>query len=130
MHKISTHPEAECVKGVFQIQPPIFGVYFSNNMSTSQAKVKMSETEYYTIFETSKLLTSMINLILPRSGKTFGFTVFRLQKKASVKLALPLHNATISPPCRTSPCKFARKGSNIFFKNYLKNKDFQKTNIL
>ena len=37
--------EVECKKGDFQIQPPISGFNFSN-MSLTQAKVNMSETEH------------------------------------------------------------------------------------
>ena len=52
LHKISTR-EAECAKGVIQIQPPISGVNFSSNMSIPQARVNMNQTEYDTTFETS-----------------------------------------------------------------------------
>ena len=45
--------EAECAKGVFQIQPPISGVNFSNNMSVPQTRVNMNETEHDTTFETA-----------------------------------------------------------------------------
>ena len=46
-------PEAECEKGVFQIQTLISGVNFSNNMSISQSRVNMSEIEHDSTFETS-----------------------------------------------------------------------------
>ena len=49
----SPPPEADCAKGVFQIQMPISGVNFSNNMSKLQARVNMSETEHDTKFKTS-----------------------------------------------------------------------------
>ena len=49
----SPPPEAECEKGVFQIQTLVSGVNFSNNMSVSQARVNMSEIEHDTTFETS-----------------------------------------------------------------------------
>ena len=32
-------PEAKCAKGVFQIQSPICGVKFSNNISITQFRV-------------------------------------------------------------------------------------------
>ena len=32
-------PEAKCAEGVFQIQSPIYGVNFSNNISVIQARV-------------------------------------------------------------------------------------------
>ena len=35
----SPTPEAKCAKGVFQIQSPICGVNFSNNISITQARV-------------------------------------------------------------------------------------------
>ena len=44
------HPP-ECAKSVFQIQPP--SINFSNNVSISQVKVNMNETEHDTTFETS-----------------------------------------------------------------------------
>ena len=47
--------KAWCVKGVFQIQPPISGVNFPNNISVSQFRVNMKETEHDTTFETSFL---------------------------------------------------------------------------
>ena len=38
--------EAECANVVFQIQPPIPGVNFWNNMSIPRARVNMSEIEF------------------------------------------------------------------------------------
>ena len=35
----SPTPEAKCGKGAFQIQSPICGVYFSNNISITQIKI-------------------------------------------------------------------------------------------
>ena len=32
-------PEAKCAKGVFQVQPPICGFNFSNNISITQVRV-------------------------------------------------------------------------------------------
>ena len=39
----SPTPEAKCAKGVFQIQSPICGVNFSNNISITQVKVNERE---------------------------------------------------------------------------------------
>ena len=64
-------PEVECAMGVFQIQPPISGVNFLNNMLIPQARIVMSEIEHDTTFETSQLLTSWINLIPSCLGKIF-----------------------------------------------------------
>ena len=41
-------PEVECAMGVFQIQPPISGVNFLNNMLIPQARIVMSEIEHDT----------------------------------------------------------------------------------
>ena len=41
-------------KGVFEIEPPISGVNFSNNMLISQVRVNRRETEYEITFETLK----------------------------------------------------------------------------
>ena len=49
----SPPPEAESSKGAFQIQPPISGVNFSNNVTVPKAIVNMSETEHDTTFKTS-----------------------------------------------------------------------------
>ena len=53
----SSPEETQCAKGVFQIQPPISGANFSNNISTPQVRVNMRETEHDKTFETSELLT-------------------------------------------------------------------------
>ena len=45
--------QAECVKGVFQIKPPISCVSFSYNMSIPKARVNISENEHDTTFETN-----------------------------------------------------------------------------
>ena len=37
-------PEAKCAKGVFQIQSPICGVNFSNNISITQVSVNERKT--------------------------------------------------------------------------------------
>ena len=50
--------EVECEKGVFQIQAPVSGVNFSDNMSIPKARVNTSETEHDTTFETSQILKS------------------------------------------------------------------------
>ena len=57
----SSIPEAQCSRGVFQIQHPICSVNFSNNISVPQLKVSTRETEHDMTFETSQLLTSRIN---------------------------------------------------------------------
>ena len=54
-------PEVWCGEGVFQIQSPICGVYFSKNISIPQARVNKTETELDSIFETSQPLTVRIN---------------------------------------------------------------------
>ena len=41
------------VEGFFQIQPPIYGVNFSNNNPIHQLKVKIREAEHETTFESS-----------------------------------------------------------------------------
>ena len=66
----STTPEAQYAEGVFQIQPPICGVYFPNNISILQVRVNKRETELVLTFDTSKPLTSRINLsiILKTTG--------------------------------------------------------------
>ena len=48
VHNIST-------EGLFQIQSPICGVKFSNNILTSQVKIKEKETELDLTFETFNL---------------------------------------------------------------------------
>ena len=40
----SPTPEAKCAKGVFQIQSPICGVNFSNNISITQVSVNERKT--------------------------------------------------------------------------------------
>ena len=93
----SLPPKAECTKDVFQTQPPISGVNLSINMSVLQTMVNMSETEHYTTFETSHLLTiSRINPIPQYLGKTFLFIAFRLLENAFLKFSIPLLNAIIS----------------------------------
>ena len=49
----SPTPEAQCADGVFQIQSPIFDVYFLNNISILQVWVSKREAEVDSIFETS-----------------------------------------------------------------------------
>ena len=49
----SPTPEAQCAEGVFQIQFPICGVYFSNNISIPLARVNKRKTELESTFETS-----------------------------------------------------------------------------
>ena len=44
--------EAQCAEGIFQIQTPICGVNFSNNISIPQVRVKKRETELDSTFET------------------------------------------------------------------------------
>ena len=51
----SPTPEAQCAEGFFQIQPPIYNVNFSNNISISQVK---RESELVSIFETLYLTSS------------------------------------------------------------------------
>ena len=52
----SPTPEAQCAKGVFQIQSPIqspiCGVYFSNNISVPQVRVNKGKTELDSTFKT------------------------------------------------------------------------------
>ena len=43
-------------KGIFQIQPPISGINFSNNISVSQFGVNVRESEHGKTFETSFLI--------------------------------------------------------------------------
>ena len=52
LHKIS-NPEEKCAEGAFQIQSPIYGVNFSQNISIPQVRVNKSETELDSTFETS-----------------------------------------------------------------------------
>ena len=40
------------VEGLFQIQPPIYGVNFSNNNPIQKVKVNIRETEHGMTFET------------------------------------------------------------------------------
>ena len=47
----SPTPEAKCAKGVFQIQSPICGVYFSNNVSITHRNER--KTNLTRPFETS-----------------------------------------------------------------------------
>ena len=99
LHEILPAPEELCAKGVFQIQPPISGVNFSNNMSAPP--YNMTET-----LEPLNLLTinlkdesflnslelSGVNLqvdIPPSSGKNFRFTVFTLLKNAFCETPSP-----------------------------------------
>ena len=42
-----------CVKGVFQIHPPVSGVNFTNNTSIPQFRVNVKETDHDTTFEIS-----------------------------------------------------------------------------
>ena len=49
----SITPKAQCAEGVFQIQSPICGAYFSNNISIPQVMINKSETELVSTFETS-----------------------------------------------------------------------------
>ena len=46
-------PETQCAEGVFRIQPSICGVYFSNNISIPQVRMKKRKTELDSNFETS-----------------------------------------------------------------------------
>ena len=49
----SLPPRARVCKECFSNSTPISGVNFPNNMSISQARINMSETEHDTTFETS-----------------------------------------------------------------------------
>ena len=49
----SPTPETQYAEGAFQIQPPIYGVYFTNNISILQVRVNKSEAELDSTFETS-----------------------------------------------------------------------------
>ena len=49
----SLTPEAQCAEDVFQIQSPICGVYFPNNISILQVRVNKMKTELDSAFETS-----------------------------------------------------------------------------
>ena len=51
-------------KGILQLQPPVSGVNFSNNISIPQVRVNITETEDGTIFEFSELLTFGINTFI------------------------------------------------------------------
>ena len=48
----SSTSEAQCAEGVFQIQFPICGVYFPNNISILKVRVNKMETELDSAFET------------------------------------------------------------------------------
>ena len=48
----SPTPEAKCAEGVFQIQSPICGVNFSNNISITQVRVNESKNLLDSTFET------------------------------------------------------------------------------
>lgn len=47
----SPTPEAQCAMQ-FQMQPPFYGFHFPNDISITQVRVNMRETEHDTIFET------------------------------------------------------------------------------
>ena len=49
----SPTPEQKCAKGNFQIQPPICGVNFSNNISMTQVRVNERKNYLGSTFETS-----------------------------------------------------------------------------
>ena len=49
----SPSPEAEYAEGVLQIQSPVCGVNFSNNILTTQVRINETETEFESTFETS-----------------------------------------------------------------------------
>ena len=49
----SPSPEVECAEGVLQIQSPVCGVNFSNNILTTQVRINETETELESTFETS-----------------------------------------------------------------------------
>ena len=47
----SPTPDVKCAEGAFQIQSPIYDVYFSNNILIPQVKVSKKETKLYSTFE-------------------------------------------------------------------------------
>ena len=49
----SPTPEVQCAEGAFQIQSPICGVNFSNNISIIRVRVNERESELDSIFETT-----------------------------------------------------------------------------
>ena len=57
----SKTPETSCDEGVFQIQSPVCGVDFSNNIVLPKVRINDRETEFGLIFENSQPLTSRIN---------------------------------------------------------------------
>ena len=78
----------------------------------------MRETEHYTTFETSLILTSrittsiilyicqrfIVKCISHRLGETFRFAVFRLMENAFVKLSLHFwHDLIIISPMQNNP---------------------------
>ena len=76
----SPPPEVWREKGVFQIQPPISGVNFSNKISIPQVRVNMRETEHDTTFENSFLIINHKDKPFHNSKEwsDFRFTVFRI----------------------------------------------------
>ena len=119
-----------CTKGVFQIQPPISGVNFSNNMSVPP----------YNMTETLKLLNlSTINLkdesflnslelsgvnlqvdIPPWSGKIFRFTVFTLLENAFCETPSPsVCSDHQSPHVQQSHYKFSTQNLSRHEKHFL-----------
>ena len=55
------HDQRHSAKGVFQIDHPVAGANFSNNISMSLVRVNIRETEHDTTFEFFYVFTVKIN---------------------------------------------------------------------
>ena len=120
-------PEVWCGEGVFQIQSPICGVYFSKNISIPQARVNKRETELDSIFETSQPLTVRINpSIILQNGLDLFSSVSPTMARANFQIytvqitgkciceTFPslLHDLIIRPHVKQIPHKISK---NSFF---------------
>ena len=104
--------KCEISKGVFQIYPNVSGVNFSNNISVSQVRVNIKETEHGITFEISLTITTfrIKTFMVLQNGQglifKWRFKVFRLLKNAFIIYETPpkpWHNLIISPPILNNP---------------------------
>ena len=91
-------PGVECEKGVFQIQSPIFGIKFSNNMSLPQDRVNIEwNLTWHNIWNllTINILDKSYSTLL---GEKFRIYKVQITRKSICETPLSLHNAIISSP--------------------------------
>lgn len=101
----SPAPEALCAKGICQIQSPFSVVNFANNVSILHItwhnfwdllSTNLNDKSFHDSIEWSGIYLQ-VNIPL-RLGKTFRFSLFRLQENPFVKLPLSMTWWSLIPP--------------------------------